>query len=76
VTCGRGIDDGEASMAQAHAVAGIVDGFRQPNALIVTTAMLDAFEHWANQRFRIAAYEAGDATHKSNLVSKPFAERI
>src|SRR5690349_12009754 len=38
--------------------------------------MLDAFEHWANQRLRFEADDAGDATHKLNLKRAALAQRI
>src|SRR5690348_13403787 len=63
VTGRSGIDDRKASMAQTGTAAGVVDRLGNPNAFVVTAAMLDRFEHWANQRLRLKAYDSSDTTH-------------
>src|SRR5689334_14568310 len=70
VAGGRRIDDGEAAMAQACRVSRIVDYIRNPDALIVATAMLDAREHRTNQRLRLKAYESSDTTHLDRRESR------
>src|SRR5687768_3810022 len=63
VTAGTRVDDREPAMAQAGAPVICVDRVRRPNAFVVSTAVLDGFEHPCNPWFRVEADDSGDATH-------------
>jgi hypothetical protein len=51
-------------MAQTRAMSPLVNHIRNPHALIITPAMLDAREHRINALFWIQSDESGNATHK------------
>ena len=51
------------AMAQAGAPVICVDRVRRPNAFVVSTAVLDGFEHPCNPLSGVEADDSGDATH-------------
>jgi hypothetical protein len=64
MTRGAGVDNGQATMAQTNPAAVIIDRIRSPNALIVTTPMLETNKHRANVFFWLEIDDAGYATHR------------
>ena len=70
MTGGSRVDDREPSMAQTRTPAGVIDRFGNPNALIVTSAVLDAFEHGTDQRLRFKTYDSSDTTHLDRSESR------
>ena len=62
MSCGTGIDDGEATMAETNSLAG---GGRigRPEAVVVTSSMLDSLEHGRDMLLGIDTDYSGDAAH-------------